>query len=64
MRRARVVAVRGAPPRVGPVPAWIAWGGVLLLDLTMILGVLAALTWAGDRLEDVLWPGGIEWVDL
>ena len=25
---------------------------------------VAALTYAGDKIEDVIWPGGREWVDL
>ncbi len=56
--------VRGRAPGFGPLPAWVIWSAVLLLDLAMILLVLTALVWAGDRIEDVIWPGGTEWLEF
>lgn len=35
-----------------------------MLDILVVLLVLAALTFVGDKVEDVIWPGGQEWVDL
>ena len=48
--------------RVGPLPVELVWALILLLDVAIILGALTALTWIGDHVEDVLWPGGTEWV--
>ena len=49
---------------VGPFHPYLAYAAVILLDLIGLLIVLAALTWIGDRLEDLIWPGGTEWVDF
>ncbi len=49
---------------VGPVHPYIAIAAVVLLDLLIILLILAAFTFVGDKIEDVIWPGGREWVDL
>jgi hypothetical protein len=60
----------GRPPlidgfdRIGPFHPYVVAGAVLLLDILAILLVLAAFTFAGDKIEDVLWPGGREWVDI
>lgn len=35
-----------------------------MLDLLIILLFIAALTFVGDKVEDLIWPGGREWVDL
>lgn len=49
---------------VGPFHPYVVMAAVLLLDLLIILLVIAALTFVGDKVEDVIWPGGREWVDL
>lgn len=49
---------------VGPFHPYAVMAAVLLLDLLAILLVVAALTYAGDKIEDAIWPGGREWVDL
>lgn len=49
---------------IGPFHPYLVMASVLLLDLLLILSVLSALTYAGDKIEDVLLPGGREWVDL
>ncbi len=49
---------------VGPFHPYVVAGAVLLLDILAILLVLAAFTFVGDKIEDVIWPGGREWVDL
>jgi len=49
---------------VGRFHPYVAAGAVLLLDILLILLVLTGLTFVGDKIEDVIWPGGREWVDL
>ena len=49
---------------IGPFHPYTVTAAVLLLDLILILLVLTSITFVGDRLEDVIWPGGKEWVDL
>lgn len=49
--------------RIGPFHPYFVWAGVLLLDLVIIAFILAALTAAGDTIEDAIWPGGIDLVD-
>ena len=50
--------------RIGPFHPYVVMASVLVLDLLLILLVLSALTFAGDKIEDVIWPGGRDWVDL
>jgi hypothetical protein len=50
--------------RIGPFHPYLVVGAVALLDILIILLVLAAMTYTGDKIEDVIWPGGREWVDL
>jgi hypothetical protein len=49
---------------VGRFHPYVVAGAVLLLDILLILLVLATLTFVGDKIEDVIWPGGKEWVEL
>lgn len=49
---------------VGPFHPYVVMVAVLLLDIALILLVLTSVTFVGDKLEDVIWPGGKEWVDL
>jgi hypothetical protein len=49
---------------VGPFHPYLVIGAMLLLDIAIILMVLGAFTFVGDKLEDAIWPGGEEWVDL
>ena len=48
--------------RIGPVPLWVVYAAILVLDLLIIAALVTAVTWAGDRIEDAIWPGGSEWV--
>ncbi|MBB3911550.1 hypothetical protein [Sphingomonas desiccabilis] len=50
--------------RIGPFHPYVVWAAILLFDLLVVLAILAALTMAGDRIEDQLWPGGTEWVTI
>ena len=50
--------------RIGPFHPYVVFGAVALLDLLALLLVLAAFTFVGDKIEDVIWPGGREWVEL
>lgn len=49
---------------VGPFHPYVAIAVVALLDLLIILLFIAALTFVGDKVEDLIWPGGREWVEL
>jgi hypothetical protein len=49
---------------IGPFHPYIVFGAVVLLDLFLLLLLLAAFTFVGDKVEDVIWPGGREWVEL
>lgn len=48
--------------RIGPFPLWIVYAAILILDLLLVLALVTAVTWARDRIEDAIWPGGSEWV--
>ncbi|MBL0925525.1 MAG: hypothetical protein IBJ12_13815 [Sphingomonadaceae bacterium] len=50
--------------RIGPFHPYVVVGAVILLDVVALLLLLAALTFVGDKVEDIIWPGGSEWVDL
>ena len=47
---------------IGLFPASFVFALVLLFDIALILLVSTAILWAGDRIEDMIWPGGVEWV--
>lgn len=49
---------------VGPFHPYLAFAAVILIDLIGLLIIIAALTWIGDRIEDLIWPGGAEWVQF
>ena len=48
--------------RVGPLHPYMAFAGVLLLDLVLALILLSIVAMVGDTIEDVLFPGGIDWI--
>ena len=48
--------------RIGPFHPAFVWGAVIVLDLMIVLAVLLAVTKIGDKVEDVVFPGGTEWV--
>lgn len=48
--------------KLGPVPYWL-YALVLLLDLLVLVAALAAFTQLVDWVEDMIWPGGPEWID-
>jgi hypothetical protein len=50
--------------RIGFFHPYLVVAAVLLLDLLALLLIIAALTFVGDRIEDWIWPGGKEWVEL
>lgn len=49
---------------VGSFHPYVVIAAVALLDLLIILLFIAALTFVGDKVEDLIWPGGREWVAL
>lgn len=48
--------------RLGPPPYWL-YGLILLLDILILAAALGMLTELGDSIEDLIWPGGTEWID-
>jgi hypothetical protein len=55
---------KGDLDRIGPFHPYLVYAAILAIDLVGLLLVLAVLTWAGDRVEDLIWPGGSEWIDF
>lgn len=49
---------------IGLFHPYVVIAAILVLDLLALLLILGALTFIGDKIEDVIWPGGREWVDL
>ena len=50
--------------RIGPFHPALVWVAVLLLDLLVVLAALSLLTVTIDGIEDILFPGGPEWIDF
>ena len=50
--------------RIGPLHPAFVWAAVVVVDIAILLFLMSALTVIGDRVEDLLWPGGTEWVTL
>lgn len=48
--------------RIGPFHPAFVWGAVIAFDMLVLLAVLLAVTKIGDKVEDVVFPGGTEWV--
>lgn len=48
--------------RIGPFHPAFVWGAVIAFDLIVVLAILLAVTKIGDKVEDVVFPGGPEWV--
>lgn len=46
-----------------PRPQWLLYALILLLDIAVAVLVLGALVQLGDWIEDLIWPGGVEWID-
>ncbi|MCD2324536.1 hypothetical protein LQ953_10975 [Sphingomonas sp. IC-56] len=61
MRRARP-PLRDGFDRVGPFHPYVAFAGVLLLDLVIVLVVLGVVSAIGDSIEDAIWPGGFDMI--
>lgn len=49
--------------RVGPFHPYVAWAGVLLLDLALLIVLLGGLAALGDSIEDAIWPGGFDAIE-
>ncbi|WP_156349197.1 MULTISPECIES: hypothetical protein [unclassified Sphingomonas] len=48
--------------RIGPFHPAFVWGAVIVIDLIVVIALLLAVTKIGDKVEDVVSPGGPEWV--
>jgi hypothetical protein len=47
---------------IGPFHPYLVFAAVILLDLAAALAILSAIAWIGDKTEDVVTPGGTEWL--
>lgn len=54
--------LRGGLDRIGPFHPYLAFAAVILLDLVAALAILTAIAWACDKTEDVISPGGTDWL--
>jgi hypothetical protein len=65
MRKPRALRpLDGGFDPVGPFHPYLVYAAILLLDFAALLLILAALVWIGDTAEDMIWPGGTEWVNF
>ena len=62
-RRARE-PLKGGLDRVGPFHPYLVYAAVVIVDLIGLALIILALVWVSDEVEDLLWPGGSEWVDF
>lgn len=46
-----------------PRPQWALYALILLLDVLAAAMILGGLVELGDWIEDLIWPGGVEWID-
>lgn len=44
-------------------PQWALYALILLLDILIAALILGMLVEIGDSVEDLIWPGGVEWID-
>lgn len=56
--------LKGDLDPIGPFHPYVVYAGIILLNLAGALLLLTALVWISDRVEDLIWPGGREWVDF
>ena len=64
MRHPRKLPLRDGFDPIGPFHPYVVFAGIVLLDLIGVVLLLAALIWTSDRAEDLIWPGGEEWVEF
>ena len=64
MARRRPRPLRDGLDPIGPFHPYLVYAAIVLLDLIGLVLLLAALLWVSDRVEDLFWPGGKEWVDF
>ncbi len=62
MTRDAARVTRDGFDRIGPFHPAFAWGAVVVFDLLVVVAILLAVTKIGDKVEDVIAPGGEEWV--
>ncbi|MBD8679157.1 hypothetical protein [Sphingomonas sp. CFBP 13720] len=62
MRHDAARVTRDGFDRIGPFHPAFLWGAVVVFDLLVVLAILLAVTKLGDKVEDVVAPGGEEWV--
>lgn len=62
MRRRR--PLRDGFDPIGPFHPYVVYAGIILVDLIGLLLLVTALVWVSDQVEDLIWPGGEEWVEF
>ena len=62
-RRAREPLKSGLD-RVGPFHPYLVYAAIVVVDLIGVALLVLALVWVSDQVEDLIWPGGREWVDF
>ncbi len=62
MRHDAARVTRDGFDRIGPFHPAFLWGAVVVFDLLVVVAILLAVTKLGDKVEDVVAPGGEEWV--
>ena len=63
-RRPTRPPLRSGLDTAGPLHPFIVYAGIVLLDLAGAALILTGLVWISDEVEDLLWPGGSEWVEF
>ena len=56
--------MKGGLDPIGPFHPYLVYAAVLLLDLAGLILAILILVWLGDVIEDLIWPGGNEWIDF
>ena len=64
MARRRRRPLRDGFDPIGPFHPYLVYAAIVALDLLGLVLLLAALLWTSDRIEDLFWPGGEEWVEF
>jgi hypothetical protein len=62
MTRDAAKVTRDGLDRIGPFHPSFVWAAVVVFDLLVVIALLLSVTKIGDKVEDVLFPGGTEWV--
>lgn len=48
--------------RIGGAHPYLIWAAVLLFDVVLVTAIVTLLLVGADWTEDLIWPGGPEWL--